>query len=47
MWLTRKRLIAESHYCGCSDRPRNHLPYVVVLLKMPKGDLPVALELNS
>jgi hypothetical protein len=29
----------ESHYCGCSDQPRKHFPYAVILLNTPKGDL--------
>lgn len=29
----------ESHHCGCSDTPTKHFPYVMVLLRTPKGDL--------
>lgn len=29
----------ESHYCSCSDKPKKHFPYPVVLLRTPKGDL--------
>ena len=28
----------ESHYCSCSDQPKKHFPYAVVLLNAPKGD---------
>jgi hypothetical protein len=29
----------ESHFCSCSDAPRKHFPYAVVVLRTPKGDL--------
>ncbi len=29
----------ESHHCGCSDTPTKHFPYVMILLRTPKGDL--------
>jgi hypothetical protein len=33
------QLRVQAHYCGCSDRPRAHFPYQLVLLQTPKGDL--------
>jgi hypothetical protein len=33
------QLHVQVHYCGCSDRPRAHFPYQLVLLQTPKGDL--------
>jgi hypothetical protein len=32
-------LRVEAHYCSCSDQPRPHFPYSVVVFKTRKGDL--------
>ncbi|MFN0039239.1 MAG: hypothetical protein ACKVP2_07000 [Burkholderiales bacterium] len=37
--LRSEDLALESHFCGCADAPRKHFPYVVVVLRTPKGDL--------
>jgi hypothetical protein len=37
----------EAHACGCSDRPRPHFPYRVVLFVTPKGDLVARAEAHE
>ena len=37
--LRPDQLALESHFCGCTDVPRKHFPYAVVVLRTPKGDL--------
>ena len=37
--LRPDELSLESHFCGCTDAPRKHFPYAVVVLRTPKGDL--------
>jgi hypothetical protein len=32
-------LRVESYQCGCYDKPVKHFPYLIVLLRTPKGDL--------
>jgi hypothetical protein len=32
-------LALESHFCGCTDVPTKHYPYVFFVLRSPKGDL--------
>jgi hypothetical protein len=32
-------LTVEARYCGCNDRPRSHFPYVLAVLRTPRGDL--------
>ena len=37
--LAPGELALESHFCGCADVPLKHYPYVVFVLRSPKGDL--------
>ena len=32
-------LRVEAYSCGCYDKPNKHFPYLIVLLRTPKGDL--------
>jgi len=45
--LQPEDLSIEPHYCSCSDRPKRHFPYPIVLLKTPKGDLLVRPEVRE
>jgi len=37
----------ESHSCGCYDQPKKHFPYLVVVVRTPKGDLVLRPELQE
>lgn len=37
----------ESHACGCYDEPKKHFPYLIVVVRTPKGDLVLRPELQE
>lgn len=45
--LQRGDVSVESHSCSCYDEPKRHFPYLMVVLRTPKGDLIARPELQE